>query len=289
MIEYRPGQPDVAGRRPDQDEVDLRELWEAFRRRRLAILATALGSALAAAVVVFLIPPTFESRVVIQIGQVAQVARGVGAQVAFVPLERPKDLVDRLREEHQVDADGVPRPYPRVEAVAAVDDRNPSSIIEITAHGRSAEESQAFLEAVTDGVLGHLEGLFAQYVGVQREERGRLAATVARLEEELVRLDREIESRAARSDPMTAMLVLEKSRRLSELNDLRGQIALWDQVLSPTNTYESRVIVEPTPRPSPVKPRKGLIIVMAGALGFLLAAFGVLFGHAWSRTARRAA
>ncbi|HEX7125087.1 MAG TPA: Wzz/FepE/Etk N-terminal domain-containing protein, partial [Thermodesulfobacteriota bacterium] len=159
MIEHRPRQPDVAGRRPDPDEVDLRELWEAVRRRRLVILATALGSAIVAAVVVLLMPDTFESRVVIQVGQVAQVAQGPGASVDFTPLERPRDLVDRLREQYRVDADDAPRPYPRVETVAAVDDRNPSSIIEITAHGRSAEESQAFLRGVTDGVLEHLRGL----------------------------------------------------------------------------------------------------------------------------------
>lgn len=285
MSEDRPQQADFRKPPRNDDEIDLLELWEALKRRRLFILALTLGATLAAAVVVFAMPPTFESRAVIQVGQVAQIwqAGQSGQSMQVWAIERPPDLIERLKQEYRVGENDPPNPLPRIEAVEAADRRNPSAIVEIKAHARTPEEGRAFLRKVTDDLLQQHRKLFVRSISVQREERDRLATAAARIEEDTARFAREIERGASRSNALSAMLLLERSRRLSELSTLRSQIAQWDLLLSPANTYETRLIVEPTLRASPVKPRKALIIVLSGVIGLFLGAFLILVKSSASR------
>ncbi len=269
----------------DEAEIDLRELWNALKNRKLLVLGLPGSAALLAAVTVFLLPPSFESRAVIQVGQTAQLGQAgqLGQAAYFAPIERPQDLIERLKQQYRVGEEDPPNPLPRVESVAPVDRRNPSAIIEITARARTPEESQAFLRSVTTAVLEEHRRLFTQLVGIQREERNRLMAAAARMEEDAARLSRQLNRPVSGSGALAGLLLLERTQRLSELNALRGQVAQWDLLLSPANCYETRLILEPTRPLSPVRPRKTLIIVLAGMLGLFAGVFLAIAGPGRSR------
>jgi LPS O-antigen subunit length determinant protein (WzzB/FepE family) len=293
----RQQQDHVRGQSSRDEDIDLLDLWQVLEKRKLLILGTTFASAVAASVVAFLMPPTFESRAAIQVGQVAHIGqagipvdlnqatefRQIEKQAEARQIEKPQVLIERLKQEYRVGERNPPNPLPRVESVAAVDRTNLSGLVEIKAHARRSEESQAFLRKVTDDVLQEHRRRFAQIVGLQREERGRLAAVVMEMQEEAARFSRELEKQSTRSDALAALVLLERARRQSELNALRSQIAQWDLLLSPANTYETRLILEPTRPVSPVKPKKALIIVLAGVIGLFLGVFLAFVGASRSR------
>ncbi len=267
----------------DEEEIDLLELWGVLKKRGRLILGVTLASMLVGGTSVFLMPPAFESRAVIRVGQIGQAGQGA----SLAPIERPQDLIQRLGQEYRVGERNPPNPLPRVEAVSAVDRSNPAGLVEIKAHARSPEQSQALLRKVTSDLLEQHRKLFASVVDVQWEERTKLAAAAAEIQEEAHRFTRELESRTTRPSALSALVLLEAARRQSELNALRSQIAQLDLLLSPANTYGTRVIVEPTLRGAPVKPKKALIIALAGTLGLFLAVFLALVGAGRSRAGSR--
>jgi uncharacterized protein involved in exopolysaccharide biosynthesis len=256
------------------DEIDLGEVWTKLWRRRRLILAVTITTAAVAGIIAFVIPSVFDSRAVIQIGQIGHIIRPDrpedSVQAQFRYIERPQVLVERLKQAYRVGERNPPTPLPRVESVEPVDRNNASGLVEITARAYSAEEGQAFLRQVTGEVLEHHRTLFRHVTELHRDERVRLAAAATGMREEIARLNKELGRASSKSDAFTALMLMEKARRFSELNALENEILEADLLLSPANSYESRLILEPTLRRSPAWPNRVLIVALTAAAGLFL-------------------
>lgn len=261
-------------RSPPPTEVDLAEILTAISTYKGFVFGTVAASIVCAVIVTFIVPPTFESRAVLQVGQVSQVRQVAGTggieQALRQNIEEPHVLAERLRQQYRVTQRVPPIPLPRVASVVALGQGASVPLVELRVHGRTPQESWDFLSRVTVDVQAEHQALLDGLVSVQRRERDRVAMAVEETRRNLTMITSRLEGRARPDDGQSLITLVERSHVLSEMGSLQGRLAVWDMLLSQANTHPTRIVVPATEPIAPVKPRRTLIIALAAAGAFVL-------------------
>lgn len=250
----------------DKDEISLFDLWLILARRRKAFWITFSLVMIASLAIIFLLPPVYRSRAVIQVGRVKD-----------VPIESPSSLVVRLKEKYGLgDRKLLPRHLPHLEKVEMDKGtmRGPENgIIVFYARGRTPEQARAFLQRVTERLIQKNMVLFKEVIQLRREQ-------LARLEKELVSLNKQetliIGDAAKYTNNIwdTAFpMRLERVRLQVQIADLDLQRANLEMNLSKAYTWETRYILKPMLVKRAVRPRPALYFVLGTILALFLGIF----------------
>ena len=240
-------------------------LWS----RRLLLLATTAAAGLIGFLIAPLLPGTWQSDVVIQVGQVGNSA-----------IENPAMIVRRINSgilECGVTAQ--PIEPATIKSVTANPNAGAEFLeIRLTARGRTADEALSRAQGAVECVAGRLQRATdaalrrsAEFRTSLEEQRQQLVEDLSAFRQALARAD----GRASTTD----LLLLE-----SRLNEARGQLLHWTRLLQEFDERHARdtptAVLSPASRPlAPTWPRRSILAAMSAAAAlFLCAAFFLVTG-----------
>ena len=211
---------------PVDDEINLTDLWRVLARRKALVLAMPVLSLLVAALYLLITPVVFESRAVIQVGQVGQV-------------EAPTVLVQRLKEQYRVNDQDAPPEMPKVTDIS-LGKKGTNSIVTILVQDHSAEGAQKYLDQVVMNLLAEHSERYSQAMNVQYQRLQSLDKQVQALSDHIGKLFTYIEAVRKQNPAQAAIITIEKGKLLKEVHNLEAeytalQLALSDIQSQPTN------------------------------------------------------
>lgn len=230
-------------------EVNLVDLWEVLTRRKtVAISALGLVLLCAVAFVVFS-KPVYESKSVIQVGQVGLVG----------PLEETAILVQRLQAKH-----------PFIGKIEEGQGKT-SSIITISVQAPSQAEASQRLRKITDELFDEHKVKFDTVIASHQEKYASVRQhidTIKGLISELSLLI--IEMTKKKELAQATILVLEKSNLAKSLSALEESAITLNRNMNHPLSMRTSFIAEPTSPATPIKPRPRIIITLSIILGLIL-------------------
>lgn len=244
---------------PYADEISLFDLWDILVQRRWWIVGVWALTLLAAVAYLLVTKPVFESRAVVQIGQVAG--------DLIVP---PAALVLELRERHQIGEPGRELPYLQ----SAKKEGDDAVVLVAEAHTASA--AQEFLLKAVQEIVGHQQ---QRYEAGERLQEAALAAAAAQIEDlnQQARRFSEMTDSVTIDEAVKALLILQRSTLQTDLTKLHQQRFELQSNLSPLKSYPSRLVREPTLAEKASAPKRGLILALALVLGGMLGGMAAFF------------
>ncbi len=266
-------------RLPD-DDVSAPELWSALIGSKALILTILLISLITAGLFIFFTPPVYESRAVLQIGQMS----------ADRPIESPAVLTKRVMLQDDMDggktAMGRARPF--IQTAFLEKDTN---LISVIARGPAPDATQEYLAQVVARVMHEHQKLFDLARKEQQQSLNLIQMFVHRLNHEIAANEAKEISILARqpagADAIIALrdekskLLESRQRRLVEQMDLR-------MAMSALRFKPTTLIKAPALNADPVKPRPLLYFVFAMGIGLMLGIFSALVIEFISKTRRPA-
>lgn len=251
------------------DEISLIDLWNMLAARKLLVFGVLLACLIVGAVVIIFTSPLYESRTVINVGQIT----GVGK------LEVPAVLVQRLSEEYRVNDSTEGKLSPPYLSEVSISKDGGGDIVVLKARGKTAKQASQFLDGVVAKILRQHQDV---YEGIRQKLQKRLES----LQNELTKINGQIgligdqiRSLGNSNTSLAGTLTLEKASLMAQLPDLEDQINKVRLNLSPVQSSPTTLIRQPTVPIKPVQPRPVLYIALSLVLGVVLGILSALFAE----------
>jgi capsular polysaccharide biosynthesis protein len=249
----------------------LEDLWALIIRRKTLLFAFFLVATFAAIAWAWSLPAIYESRAVVQIGQLS---RSVQPNATQSSVESTDDLVERLKEEYGVN-DVVERQLPSVDSIKV--NRGAKNIITITAHGYSPSETRDFLFGVTNKLLSDHD---ARVTRISRLLEGRMREVQLRLKEtnnQIKTLQNGVASISKTNVAAAGILTMEQGILLQQVVALEKQGAELALDLNELNMRPTQIVREPTLQLESIRPKPLLYSLLGAILGLAFGAVIALF------------
>ena len=249
------------------DEISLFDLWDILVRFRWRLL-TVWGLTIAAALAYLALATTvYESRAVVQIGQINN-----------KPFSEPKALALEFQRRYEADEEN--RSHPLLKSISAEE-----NTLTLTAEGENPEQAQAFLQQILDEVVPVLQQRYGKARSLRQNALAELEAHIQMLNEQIQQLTT-ITTNANTDEAVKALAILQGSTLRADLPTLYKQRLQLQQELAEPNSQPSRLVREPTLPRQASSPRTALTLALAVMLGGMLGSMAAFFSE-FARQARQ--
>ena len=229
-----------------EDEISLRELWEILAKRKWVVFLTTVVCLGLAILYVSLATTIYESRAVVQIGN-----------IAGQPLDNGTPLASRLLNQYTpVNTEQAQKQLPKLYSVTP--DKDDGSILTLEDKGRSPQEAQQYLQTIIQRFLTEDQQRYQQLIGMRQAQLKELQGQYQQLRKSL-----NVSTGKGQNNSASALLLLEQSHRADALVNIQASISNMENQLAPNNTSQTVVTLSPSYDPIPVAPKRGLILVLA--------------------------
>lgn len=262
---------------PD-DEVSLVELWGVLARRKVLILAVLLVSLLIVGFFVYFTPRTYESRAVLQIGRVTQMAQ-IGQVVQMAQIEPPATFVKRVMVQHGAENGGAESGKADSFIQAAFVEKD-TNLVAIVARGPSPDAVQEYLTQVIGKLIDDHKNLFD---GVRNELQNSLHIMQVRghgINQAIATNEKEMGILARQPTGANTITTIGAYLITSERSKLLEQRLLVEQkqtelrmAMSELQSSPTTLLKTPTLPADPVKPRPLLYFLLASGIGLAMGIF----------------
>lgn len=256
------------------DEIRLIDIYRFVVRRRWIIIGFFFASVIGSILVMWLLPSVYESRTSIQIGQIQQV---LAPGQPIEKIENPAVLIQRLKEEYQVDdeSEGERKP-PYVTDVQLVKESG-GSVVVIKAEAYSAQAAQDFLKKVTSKLLRTHRVRRDKIFSAFQNRLGTVIRQKDEIQQAIALTDERIRFAEKDNTALAAFLTLEKSRLVQQKPVIDSQISELKMAMSSILTSPTTLLREPTRPVDPVRPKPLLYIILSAFLGLALGILAALY------------
>lgn len=275
---------------PSEDRINLIDLWRTMARHKMLFIWILVISYIAAGLYVVLVRPVYESRAVIQVGQVGQVeqmeqmeplGRLVGklGQVEQVQqVESISSLVQRLKLKYRTDTR---KSLPRISGVLYLDKtrKSVSTFIEVVAQAYSPSGAHDLVSQAVNEVVEEHKVLFEQYMISKRNSLQDLSHILQGLIMQRGQLQKALEEISSQDVSLTAVGMMDRAKLDIQIADLTEKLGRVQLSLLPIHTFPTQIRLEPIIPNHSVKPRVGLVFLLATVLGLMLGASAVFFAE----------
>ena len=184
-------------------------------------------------------------------------------------VENPAVIVEKLVEKYGVYDKTIIRELPRVSSVVR-DKKDTGNIVQIKAVDATASGAKMYLEKVVAEVLARQHALFEQEMEIKQKRLMTLSGRLEGVEDFLQELERRI-GLMDRQDPAQAtVLAVEKGGFLRLASDLKRERYDLQTEMSTVVFYPAELLGVPHLPQKPIKPKRPLVLLLAGIFGLLL-------------------
>jgi LPS O-antigen subunit length determinant protein (WzzB/FepE family) len=267
----------------NEDEIDLRELFQTIKKRKKMIyVITGVITLLAVVYAFVLVKPTYEVKAMIEIGKM-----NAGTK-SEIPIDNIGDVKEKLTYLYGI-ASKKKREYPRVKSIAV--SKKSKSIFFIVVGGRDNHSAIGRI----DEVVHKLENDYAQkvktYVDIQKElialTQYDIAVSKKNLKDAQTTLkgyNTKFLNITNKDAALAGLYTIQISQNQSRLQGLQSRISALKTKeftlklsISPLRITQTHIVGKVEVLDRPVKPKKALIVVVALITGFMFSIFLVFF------------
>ena len=242
-----------------RDEITLFDIWQILVARKWVVLSLPIIALLLSVFYLTQATELYECSARVMVGQ-AGVERLV---------ENPAVIVEKLVEKYGVYDKTIIRELPRVSSVVR-DKKDTGNIMQIKAVDATASGAKMYLEKVVAEVLARQHALFEQEMEIKQKRLMTLSGRLEGVEDFLQELERRI-GLMDRQDPAQAtVLAVEKGGFLRLASDLKRERYDLQTEMSTVVFYPAELLGVPHLPQKPIKPKRPLVLLLAGIFGLLL-------------------
>ena len=242
-----------------RDEITLFDIWQILVARKWVVLSLPIIALLLGVFYLMQATELYECSARVMVGQ-AGVERLV---------ENPAVIVEKLVEKYGVYDKTIIRELPRVSSVVR-DKKDTGNIVQIKAVDATASGAKMYLEKVVAEVLARQHALFEQEMEIKQKRLMTLSGRLEGVEDFLQELERRI-GLMDRQDPAQAtVLAVEKGGFLRLASDLKRERYDLQTEMSTVVFYPAELLGVPHLPQKPIKPKRPLVLLLAGIFGLLL-------------------
>ena len=245
------------------DEISLFEVWQILVARKWLIIAAPVVTILLGVVYLAVTKPLYECTANILVGQ-------IGKEIL---VQDPTVVVKQLEEKYRLNDTTSLHPIPRLSKITH-DIKNSETIISLKAEDHTADGAKAFLDKVVEEILIEQKRLFEQGRQIKRERLQSLLDQIETFEAYQRQLDQHVESIARQDSAQAAILAVEKGKFLATVPDLEDQLYQLRIEMSELESFPAKLLGEPRLPEQPFKPKRTLVLLLAGLSGLMLAVIG---------------
>ena len=263
----------------EDDEIDLRDLWDVLVRRKRVVFAVTAAVILLAVVYLFTLEPVYEAKAMLQIGS-----------IDAKPVENAENLKTKLLNIYHVNDKNIRHEYPYISTISVP--KNSNNLLELTVRGLDNQSAEQKIESVSIDIGKKYRDIMLSYIKLQTSYLEKRKNEVARLQEQIDQLSGVLDyqekllKRLSKGQDMQGAKTLstEYSKNLEKLSllqsllsDAMTSVNRIQLSLSPVNVRNTELVGDIVTYDHPVKPRKKLIIALALVTGGMLGIFSAFF------------
>jgi len=251
----------------EEKEVDLRDYINMLKKRWKIILIIFLVFTITSGVVSFLLPKTYESVAMVQIGR----TRDKLLEEPFTVMEifKRKPILEEVAKELNV----LTTQEKLGQLASKIKMKEKSGLLEIRGRGETPEEAVKLVNGVTAVLLQRHEQIFERAKVILEEYLASGKKRLFEIEKEINMLQKKIDELVAANSDAKAMLArgymdsLEKGRDRYE----RLQVELREKKMEESyGTVSTELVIPSTTPESPIAPKKKQNVLIAGILGLFV-------------------
>ena len=242
-----------------RDEITLLDVWQILVARKWVAPSPPFIALLLGVFYLMQVTELYECSARVLVGQ-AGIERLV---------ENPAVTVEKIVEKYRVEDKTVKRELPRLSSVFR-DKKDTGNIVQIKAVDATASGAKMYLEKVVAEVLARQHALFEQEMEIKQKRLMTLSGRLEGVEDFLQELERRI-GLMDRQDPAQAtVLAVEKGGFLRLASDLKRERYDLQTEMSTVVFYPAELLGVPHLPQKPIKPKRPLVLLLAGIFGLLL-------------------
>ena len=251
-----------------RDEITRLDVWQILVARKWVALSPPFIALLLGVFYLMQVTELYECSARVLVGQ-AGIERLV---------ENPAVTVEKIVEKYRVEDKTVKRELPRLSSVFR-DKKDTGNILQIKAVDATANGAKLYLEQVVAQVLASQHILFEQEMEKKQTRLEALSDQLERVEAFLQELEGRI-GKMDRQDPAQAtVLAVEKGGFLRMASDLKRERYTLQTEMSTVVFYPTELLGVPHLPSKPIKPKRPLVLLLAGIFGLLLGIMAALLAE----------
>jgi uncharacterized protein involved in exopolysaccharide biosynthesis len=251
----------------EEKEADLRDYVNMVKKRWKIILIIFLIFTITSGVVSFLLPKTYESIAMVQIGRTRD--KRLEDPSTIMEIFRKKPILEKIAKELNIP----PTQEKLQELTSNIKMKEKSELLEIKGRGGTPETAMRLATGVTAVLLKRHEQIFERARVILEEYLASGKQRLVEMEKEIDMLEKKIEelrvtdSEAKATVARGYMESLERSRDRYELL----QVELREKKMEESyGTVSTELVITPTISEKPIAPKKKQNVLIAGILGLLV-------------------
>ncbi len=232
----------------EEDEIDLRELFQIIMKRKKFIIFFTMIVTICATIFAFSKTPVYEVKAILEVGSLS---KNISSDISNSVIENPNNLVKRLEVIYK--QNNPQTSNTSLSSVSVI--KNTVNLIEIVTQSNSNKNAKELLTSIIEDIKIRHKEKIDSYISLINTNINNLKLQKKELEDEKNRFD-------------GSMSV--KYNLTTKLNELALQI-------SSNNIQETQLIGDIITNDTPIKPKKKLIVTLAFVSGLILSIFLVFF------------
>ena len=262
----------------EEDNIELADYLRVIWKRKILIIVGTLVCMVAAWVVSLWLPEIYRAEALISIGKTViylppSSSSSSPPPHSLIPFDTSKNLAESIPVEYGLNGEEALK-YPlKVEVVGG------NSLIKATLEGPDRRRVEELLKGVVNGIIdGHLreaEGSIQPY----RVFIGNMEAEIEVVKKGIVELEAKLKKmNTEKVDPVAVVMAQNNLwQRSDNLRNIQRNHVLYRTFVDSFKEYKTRLIGGVKAGKTPVKPKKKLIVLTAGAVGLMMSLFLAFF------------
>jgi len=267
----------------NDDEIDLRELWQTLVKSKVLIVALTCCVTLGGVVYAWVKTPIYEAKAVLEIGSYTNTNTNTNTNW----VELPSTLLKRIEISYILNKDTTKSAWLDKITLA----KGTPNLLEMSVFGLSQESVASHIKSIETSIREKHEQLMDAYVDSIQEKMDNLKAQKEellidkeRLVKELDKKSDKIEQIIQKNPAVAAVYSIELNSYTGELADIKNRIfSIHNQLndlnlsISPKNLKMTEIIDKINVSDAPIQPKKSLIVAVTFVTGLILSIFLVFF------------
>jgi uncharacterized protein involved in exopolysaccharide biosynthesis len=264
---------------PEENGIDLRELWAMLKRRKKTIFTTMSMVVLPALIYLWMTKPVYEAKALLRLGSIES-----------KPVEKPANLKTKLETIYHINDKNVKKEYPFISTISIP--KKSDGLIQLTAQGLNNKSAQDKIAEVSKEIKSKYAHIIQSYIDLQKRYLTTKKSEADRLQKQIEQLSQTtknqkkllesmIQEHKTQEASILSMVYFKNLEKLTALQNLLSKsmddINQIELSLSPINIKKTQLVGEIITYDHPVEPKKILIIAVSLITGLILGIFLALF------------